>query len=83
MGSPFEGSPRAGVAEYVKGDVSIKIDKSANRQIDKSANRQIDKSANYLINTIVFPSEIFSENTYPSALKPLRSSAERISFSAK
>ena len=41
MGSPFEGSPRAGVAEYVKGggyiksggDVSTKIDKSTNRQI--------------------------------------------------
>ena len=46
-------------------------------------NRQIGKSANYLIKTIVFPSENFSENTYPSALKPLRSSAERISFSAK
>jgi len=53
MGSPFEESPRAGVAEYVKGgcyiksggDVSTKIDKSTNRQIDKSTNRQIDKSS--------------------------------------
>ncbi len=53
MGSPFEGSPRAGVAEYVKGgcyiksgDVSTKITKSTNRQIGKSANRQIAKSTN-------------------------------------
>jgi hypothetical protein len=49
MGSPFEGSPRAGVAEYVKGGCFYKnhqIGKSANRQIDKSTNHQIDKSAN-------------------------------------
>ena len=53
MGSPFEGSPRAGVAEYVKGGmlykewaVSTKIGKSTNQQINKSTNRQIDKSTN-------------------------------------
>ena len=31
MGSPFEGSPRAGVAEYVKGGMFLQ--KSTNRQI--------------------------------------------------
>ena len=43
MGSPFEGSPRAGVAEYVKGGCYIKSGGCfyKNRQIDKSANRQI------------------------------------------
>ena len=49
MGSPFEGSPRAGVAEYVKGGCYIWgmfLQKSANRQIGKSTNRQIDKSTN-------------------------------------
>ena len=49
MGSPFEGSPRAGVAEYVKGGCFYKnrqIDKSTNQQIDKSTNRQIGKSSN-------------------------------------
>ena len=49
MGSPFEGSPRAGVAEYVKGGCFYKnrqIGKSTNRQIGKSTNQQIDKSTN-------------------------------------
>ena len=82
MGSPFEESPRAGVAEYVKGGCYIKSG-DVSTKIDKSANQQIAKSTNHLTNTSVFPSENFSENTYPSALKPLRSSAERISFSAK
>ena len=52
MGSPFEGSPRAGVAEYVKGGCFYKnhqITKLTNRQIDKSANRQIGKLTNHQI----------------------------------
>ena len=41
--SPFEGSPRAGAAEYVqRGDVY-------NRLIDKSTHRQIGKSTHRLI----------------------------------
>ena len=41
---PFEGSPRAGAAEYVQGGMLIA--KSPNRQIAKSPNRQIGKLAN-------------------------------------
>ena len=41
--SPFEGSPRAGAAEYVqRGDVY-------NRQINSSTNWQIDSSPHHLI----------------------------------
>ena len=41
MGSPFEGSPRAGVAEYVKGGCYIWGMFLQNQQIDKSTNRPI------------------------------------------
>jgi len=42
--SPFEGSPRAGAAEYVQGGMLIA--KLTNRQIGKLANWQIAKSSN-------------------------------------